>query len=210
MKLSEAPTIHPTASVTDCTLGRWTEVARDCRLRASTLGDYSYCMDRTQIDFAAIGKFANIASDCWIGATNHPFERATQHHFTYRSDDYFEGEPPDEAFFGRRAAAGPRIGHDVWIGTRAVVLPGVTVHDGAIVASGAVVSRDVGPYEIHGGVPARRLGRRFEPAIAERMAALAWWDWEHDALRAALRDFRALSAEAFLEAYEGPPREAAA
>ena len=202
MRLSEVPTVHPTASVTDCALGRWTEVARECRVRGSAFGDYSYCMDRTQIDFARIGKFANIAANAWIGATNHPMERATQHHFTYRSNDYFGGEPPDEAYFERRAAAGPTIGHDAWIGVGAVVLPGVHVGDGAVVAAGAVVSRDVGPYEIHGGVPARPLKRRFEPRVVERMRALAWWDWTHERLHAALPDFRALGAEAFLERYE--------
>ena len=64
-----------------------------------------------------------------------------------------------------------------------------------------MVTRDVAPYTVVGGVPARLLKPRFPPGVGERMDVLAWWDWTHDALRAALADFRALSAEAFLEKY---------
>ena len=74
---------------------------------------------------------------------------------------------------------------------------------GAVVASGAVVTKDVSPFMIVAGVPAQPLRMRFSDAVAERLLALAWWDWPHDALRAALADFRALSAEAFLEKHDG-------
>lgn len=95
------------------------------------------------------------------------------------------------------------IGPDSWLGHGVIVKPEVTIGAGAIIAAGAVVTRDVAPYMIVAGVPAVPLRARFAPEIAERLMALAWWDWDHTRLRAALTDFRALSAPAFLERYGG-------
>ncbi len=78
----------------------------------------------------------------------------------------------------------------------------MTIGHGAVVAGGAIVTKDVAPYMIVAGIPAVPLRARFNPQIADRMMALAWWDWPHEALRAALDDFRTLPAEAFLERYE--------
>jgi hypothetical protein len=91
----------------------------------------------------------------------------------------------------------------VWIGHGAIILPGRTVGDGAVVAAGAVVSKDVPAYTVVAGVPAKPVKRRFPEAIGERLQALAWWDWEHARLRAALEDFRILAIEAFLEKHGG-------
>jgi len=66
-----------------------------------------------------------------------------------------------------------------------------------------VVTRDVAPYTIVAGVPAAPLRERLPKAVAERLIALGWWDWDHDRLRAALEDFRTLPAEAFLEKHGG-------
>ena len=74
---------------------------------------------------------------------------------------------------------------------------------GAIVASGAVVTRDVGPFQIVAGCPATPLRARFPQPVIDRLLALAWWNWDHARLRAALEHFRSLPAEAFLDRYEG-------
>ncbi len=79
----------------------------------------------------------------------------------------------------------------------------MTVGAGAIVASGAVITKDVAPYMIVAGVPAVPLRTRFASDIVERLMALAWWDWDHARLRSALDNFRTLPAEAFLERYGG-------
>lgn len=208
--LSETPLIDPTARVENCMIGRYTEVAEGCRLVETELGDYSYIMPNGETWCATIGKFANIAASVRINATHHPMERATLHHFTYRAGNYFDDAEDEADFFAARRARRVRIGHDTWIGHGVTILPGVAVGDGAVVGSGAVVTRDVAPYTIAAGVPARVVRERFSPSVAQRMQVLAWWDWSHARLRAALDDFRALSAEAFLERYESAHAAAAA
>lgn len=202
MKLSEKPVVHPTAEVHDSVLGRYTEVGANCHVSRSTLGDYSYLVDGTQVAYAEIGKFANIAANVRIYASKHPMQRASLHHFTYRSSWYFEGEQDDAAFFEWRAENGIEIGHDTWIGHGAVIMPGVKVGHGAIVGSNAVVTKDVADFAIAVGVPAKPIRQRFPAPIADRLLALGWWDWSHDKLHQALPDFRALEIEAFLEKYE--------
>ncbi|MHB0951315.1 MAG: DapH/DapD/GlmU-related protein [Allorhizobium sp.] len=201
-KLGLEPFIDPSARVNNSMLGRYTEVSERCRLDEVTLGDYSYVMQDGAIWCATIGKFANIAAAVRINATNHPTWRATLHHFTYRAADYFDGADMDSEFFAWRRENRVTIGHDVWIGHGATVLPGVTVGNGAVIGAGAVVSKDVAPYTIVGGVPAKLIRERFAPGLGARMDRLAWWDWEHERLHAALSDFRALSAEDFVAKYE--------
>lgn len=202
MKLSETPFIHPTAQVSDSVLGKYTEIGANCHVGHSSLGDYSYCVENTQIAYAEIGKFANIAAHVRIYASKHPMQRASLHHFTYRSSWYFDGETDDAAFFEWRAEHGISIGHDTWIGHGAVIMPGVKVGHGAIIGSNAVVTRDVADFAIAVGVPAKPIRQRFPAPIADRLLALGWWDWDHEKLHVALPDFRSLEIEAFLEKYE--------
>jgi chloramphenicol O-acetyltransferase type B len=77
------------------------------------------------------------------------------------------------------------IGDDVWIGERALILGGVEIGDGAVIAAGAVVTSDVEPYAIYGGVPGRLIRYRFEPDVIERLAAIRWWEWDNELVRKA-------------------------
>jgi phosphonate metabolism protein (transferase hexapeptide repeat family) len=201
-RLSEEPLIHPTASVADAVVGRYTEIAERCKVSEAEIGDYSYMMQDCQVWAARIGKFVNIAAHVRINATNHPTWRATLHHFTYRAHDYWPDADREEEFFDWRRDHAVNIGHDVWIGHGATLLPGVTVGNGAVVGAGAVVSRDVAPYAIVGGVPARLIRERFDAATGARLDRLAWWDWSHARLRDALDDFRSLDIAAFLAKHE--------
>lgn len=202
-KLSaDTPFVHPDCEITDSTFGAFVEIGRGSRVAHSTLGDYSYCDRFADIANAEVGKFANIASYVRIGATDHPMEKASQHHFHYRSAMYFEDTADDAAWFDHRRSRRATIGHDTWLGHGSQVRPEITIGHGAVVAGGAIVTRDVPPYMIVAGIPAVPLRARYPDGIAERMMALAWWDWPHDRLRTALDDFRSLRAEAFLEKYD--------
>ncbi|MGL5011967.1 MAG: chloramphenicol acetyltransferase [Paracoccaceae bacterium] len=203
-KLSaDAPLIHADCTVLDSTFGAYCEVGQGSRVLHSAFEDYAYCDRMSDISNTTVGKFANIAAMTRIGPTDHPMETASLHHFLYRSSYYWPDAADDAAFFAARQARRTVIGADTWIGHGAIIKPEVTVGTGAIVAAGAVVTKDVPPYMIVAGVPAVPLRARFAPGIAERLMVLAWWDWPHDRLRQALDDFRGLKVEAFLEKYAG-------
>lgn len=196
------PLIHAGAEVVNSTLGAWVEVGAGARILNSTFDDYAYCDRHADIANTTVGRFSNIAAMTRIGPTDHPYAHAAQHHFLYRSSYYWDDVADDPAFFAARSARRTTLGADCWIGHGAIIKPDVTIGIGAIVAAGAVVTRDVDPFMIVAGCPARPLRARFAPAVIDRLLALAWWDWDHTRLRAALTDFRSLKAEEFLERYE--------
>jgi phosphonate metabolism protein (transferase hexapeptide repeat family) len=200
--LSEEPLVHPTADVRDCTLGRYTDIGARTILLETEVGDYSYIVNDSNVAYTKIGKFCSIAAMTRINPGNHPMHRASQAHFTYRASSYFSGEADDADFFEWRRAHRVVIGHDVWIGHGAIVLPGRSVGDGAVIAAGSIVTKDVTPYTIVAGNPARPIRQRFPTPIAARMEKLEWWHWSHERLRLALPDFRRLSAEELLDRYE--------
>lgn len=199
---SDGAVIHPTAQVANSIFEPWTEVAEGSRILNSIFEAYSYCDRFADIANTTVGRFSNIAAMTRIGPTDHPFTHAAQHHFLYRSSFYWDDARDDPDFFSARAARRTTLGPDCWIGHGAIIKPEVIVGAGAIVASGAVVTRDVPPFMIVAGCPATPLRPRFDARTIDRLLALSWWDWDHTRLRAALTDFRALKAEAFLEKYQ--------
>ncbi|MCJ2132643.1 chloramphenicol acetyltransferase [Methylobacterium sp. J-026] len=200
--LGLAPAIDPSARVQASRLGRYTEIGARTRITESVLDDYSYIAQDGEVIYTTIGKFCSIAASVRINPGNHPMERASQAHFTYRARAYWPEEADEDAFFDRRRSSPVTIGHDVWIGHGVVVLPGRRIGTGAVVGAGAIVTRDVAPYTIVVGNPARPVRPRFPEAIAARLERLAWWDWDHARLRRALPDFRGLAIEAFLDRHE--------
>ena len=197
--LAVEPSIHPSATVERSRLGKYTEVGQLTALVDVDFGDYSYVQHFADLMMTDVGKFVSIANNVRINASNHPSWRTSQHHFQYRASKYGMGED-DEAFFDWRRADSCRIGHDVWLGHGALMLPGRTVGVGAVVGAGAVVTKDVAPYTIVAGNPATVIRPRYEHAgTGEAMQALAWWDWPHEKIAQAMPDFQALSPEAFIE-----------
>lgn len=197
------PFIHPGCQIVDSHFGAWCEVGEGSRVLRSTFHDYAYCDRMADIANTTVGRFANIAALTRIGPTDHPWRNAAQHHFLYRSSYYWDDVADDAAFFAHRESRRTVLGPDCWLGHGVIVKPEVTIGAGAIAASGAVVTRDVAPFTIVAGAPARPIRTRFDQPVIDRLLALAWWDWDHARLRAALTDFRALPAEEFLERYNG-------
>lgn len=197
--LGEQPLIDPTSRVTRSEIGPWTWIGPNCSIVESTFGDYSYTAGDVSIIYSEVGRFCSIASHARLNPGNHPMERVTQHHMTYRRRQYAFGDTDQEEFFDWRRADTVRVGHDVWIGHSAILLPGVTIGTGAVIGAGAVVTKDVEPYTIAVGVPARPLRMRFPRDTAERLLTLAWWDWPRTLLEERFADFNDL--DTFLEKY---------
>ncbi len=198
-QLGLEPAIDPSAQIFDCELGAWTEIGPRTVISESGFGDYSYASSDVQIAYAEIGKFCSIAAQVRINPVNHPMERVTQHHCTYRRTAYGFDAADDAAIFAWRRAARCVIGHDVWIGHGAIIMPGVSVGIGAVIGSGAVVTHDVEPYSIVVGVPARPVRRRFDEHIIAQLIATAWWDWDHATLKRRFADL--LDVPTFLTKY---------
>ena len=199
----ESPRVHGSAVLRACALGQFTDVAERVAMAECTLGDYSYVERQAEAIYTDIGKFCAIASNVRINALNHPLDRISQHKITYRPNEYFLGAKIDKQFREERKSARVEIGHDVWIGHGAIILPGLKIGHGAVVAAGAVVTKDVAPFDIVAGIPAKHLKWRFPKKIRARIIDMAWWDWPHDQLAHAVDDMRKLSPKAFLEKWEG-------
>lgn len=199
--LGDEPAIHRTASVRASTFGRFCEVGARTKVAESSFGDYAYVVNDSDIIYTTVGKFCSIAAHTRINPGNHPLERVALSHFTYRSSAYDMG-PDDSSFFDWRRSFRCVLGHDVWIGHGAIVLPGITIGNGAAIGAGTIVTKDVPPFAIVVGNPGRILRYRFTPTIIERLERIAWWNWPHENLAAGLRDFRTMSAEEFCAKYD--------
>ncbi|TPN76148.1 CatB-related O-acetyltransferase [Mesorhizobium sp. CU2] len=125
-----------------------------------------------------IGAFCSIAKEVvFLCCANHP----TSFVSTFPFKVVMTKEEPDGADLLK---AGPlEIGNDVWIGRRAIIMPGVHIGDGAVVGAGAIVTKDVAPYAIVAGNPARLIRYRFDPDQIESLLAIRWWDWSDDKIR---------------------------
>lgn len=188
--LGKEPVIDEDVVLVDTVIGAYTRIYAHSVLNEVSVGDYSYCAGYNQIDYTTIGKFCSIASFVRINPGNHPtYLRSAQHHFTYRSSVYGFGED-DEAFFDWRRSKQVVIGNDVWIGHNASIMPGVKIGNGAVVGTGSVVTKDVEPYTIVVGDPAKKIKMRFSNDVIEKLEKCAWWDWDHDTLKERLADFR--------------------
>ncbi len=150
---------------------------RDC-----SFGSYSYVAPYGHLLFADVGRYCSIGNNVAVGGSNHPMEHVSTSPAFY--DKLFGGQawtPPPYDRRGDRVT----IGNDVWIAAHALVLPGVTIGDGAVVGMGAVVAKDVEPFAVVVGNPARVVRRRFDDTLCERLAALAWWNYDWPACAAA-------------------------
>lgn len=156
-----------------------------------TVGDYTYYDDfesvenfkknvKYHFDFTGdkliIGKFCQIASgvEFIMNGGNHLVEGISTFPFSIFGNGW-EGAMEGKAFPNK---GNTEIGNDVWIGYRSLIMPGVKIGDGAIIATASVVTKDIPPYSIVGGNPAKILRRRFDEAVIGKLLEIRWWNWD--------------------------------
>ena len=147
-------------------------------------------------DRLVIGKFCSLACGArfLFNSANHTLKSLSTYPFPiFWGEEWGIDKSEEASAWDNRGDI--VVGNDVWIGYEAVVMAGVTIGDGAIVASRAVVTRDVPPYAIVGGVPAKVIKYRFDPATVESLLAIKWWEWPAETIRRALPLIRGGKAE---------------
>lgn len=169
--------IHPSVK-----LSKNISIAHGCSIgNGVQIGANTYINGYTDIASGVIGKFCSIASFCIIGPNNHPIDWISTSPKLYTLIDmvgksgYIETKKP------------PVIGNDVWIGTHSVIFKGIHIGDGAIIAAGSIVTKDVPPYAIVGGTPAKLIKYRFEDEIIDKLLKLKWWELNENELKS-MRD----------------------
>ena len=154
----------------------------------SQIDDYSYVASGTQVICTEIGKFCSIADDVILGPGIHTLSQISS------SPIFTEYYNAVGKSWTSKTVAKPfkpvRIGHDVWIGSRVVVMGGVTIGNGAVVGACAVVTKDVPPYAIVGGVPAKVIRYRFPEDVISKLEEIHWWDMPEEKLKSYIALFQ--------------------
>ncbi len=176
------------SSMLNCQLGVYNTLYNDVSLNEVILGDFTYIAANTNIAKTKVGKFCSIGPNCKIGLGRHPsrefvsthpifFSTLKQAQITFADKNYFEEFENIE------------IGNDVWIGASVIIVDGVKIGDGVIVAAGSVVTKDMPPYSIVGGVPAKIIKYRFEKEEIKKLLELKWWNLDIEYLKVNFKKF---------------------
>lgn len=160
-------------------------INRRSYINDSFIGKYTYTGINTTINFSKIGRFCSIARNVDIGGFDHNYHKiTTMPHFRFEQMMNEGRICKYDEFTGYC-----KIGNDVWIAAGAQILHKVTIGDGAVVGAGAIVTKDVPPYSIVVGVPAKVIGYRCSPELIDRLLAIKWWNFPEEVLHKYMNKF---------------------
>jgi acetyltransferase-like isoleucine patch superfamily enzyme len=187
--LGDFCTVGDDAIILDSRLGDHVAINRRNYLIRADVGRFTYTGTNTAIRSSMVGSFCNISWDVSIGGAEHAQTNVSLgklHRFLQLDSGFWT--PESKALLGKTYENMEPcvVGNDVWIAAGVIVLRGVKIGDGAIIGAGAVVTKDVEPYSIVAGVPARKMKMRFDDATVAALQKIKWWDWPIDVIRANL------------------------
>lgn len=169
--ISEFCVVGDDTDIVNCCMADKAEFGKRNIVRDVNIGSGSYTGTNTIIKQANIGKYSSISWNVSIGGLNHPYNNISMYS-TYWYKRVFNIDVPDKEQFKT-----VQIGNDVWIGSGAIVLCGINIGDGAVIGAGSVVTKDIPPYSIVVGNPARVIKKRFSQEIIDGLLKIKWWDW---------------------------------
>lgn len=149
------------------------------RFYRGKIGKYSYIGNNSFVSDTDIGNFTSISTDCYIGGTSHPTDWVSTSPVFHKWENIMKKNFARHEFeiFKRTT-----IGNDVWIGNRVMIKAGVKISDGAVVGMGSIVTKDIGPYEIWAGNPARLIRKRFDDETIDAFEKMKWWKWDDNTI----------------------------
>lgn len=159
-------------------------IYRGVKVKEAFIGAHTYIAANTDVENAKIGKYCSIADHCRIGMSGHSLQYlSTSPIFTQTVNALQERWTEKDVFLQKYEEECVFLGNDVWVGSHVLINGGVTVGHGAVIGAGAVVVKDVPPYAIVGGVPAKVIRYRFSPEVIEKLLELQWWNLSDKTLK---------------------------